>query len=250
MRIALIGYGKMGREIEAVATQRGHSVVRIDPNTPEADYRAVSKDALKGADVAIDFTLPSAVVDNIKAVASCGVDMVVGTTGWYERMDEVAGIAKKGGIGLIWSGNFSIGMNVFFELVRHGARLMDRLDAYDVLVHETHHAKKADSPSGTAEMLGKILLDSMSRKTALARDRLDRPIAENEIHLTSTRGGHIPGIHEVMFDSPADTIELKHTARSRAGFAFGAVLAAEFIRGRKGMHTADHLMASLLEASQ
>ena len=145
MRIALIGYGKMGREIEAVATQRGHSVVRIDPNTPEADYRAVSKDALKGADVAIDFTLPSAVVDNIKAVASCGVDMVVGTTGWYERMDEVAGIAKKGGIGLIWSGNFSIGMNVFFELVRHGARLMDRLDAYDVLPGQAHCGERDPS---------------------------------------------------------------------------------------------------------
>ncbi len=246
MKIALIGYGRLGKEIETIARQRGISVVRIDPNTKDADYPAISAESLRGVDVAIDGTHPDAVLDNITKAASLGVNLVVCTTGWYDRMDEVSSIVKKNNIGLIWSGNFSIGMNIFFGLVRNAAALADKIPEYDVLVHELHHAKKADSPSGTAAMIGKIVLDAMPRKTAVVTDRLDRPIAPNEVHVSSTRGGHIPGIHEVIFDSPADTIELKHTARSRAGFASGALLAAEFIRGRKGVYSTDDLMASLL----
>jgi 4-hydroxy-tetrahydrodipicolinate reductase len=236
----------MGKEIEAIAKGRGHKVVRIDPNSSEAEHKHITRESLEGIDVAIDFTHPSAVMENIRAASSHKVNVVVGTTGWYDQMSEMEDIVRKGNIGLIWSGNFSIGMNLFFEMVKSGARVMEKVPEYDVLLHEIHHAKKADSPSGTAEMIASIILGQMKRKNSIVRDRLDRPLAQNEIHLSSTRGGTIPGTHTILFDSDADTIEFTHTARNRHGFALGAILAAEWIKGKKGFHSIDDFMGSLL----
>ncbi len=245
MKIALIGYGRLGKEIEQIALQRKHSIVRIDPHSKEADFASISVESLRGVDIAIDCTQPDAVIDNIGIAASLGVNLVICTTGWYSKMEEVSQIVKKNKIGLIWSGNFSIGMNLFFRMVSHAAQLMDNAEDYDVLMHELHHAKKADSPSGTAEMIGKLILENMKRKDTIVRDRLERPINPNELHLSSTRGGSIPGTHMVLFDSLADTIELTHTARNRQGFALGAVLAAEWIHGKVGLYNIDDFMKGL-----
>ncbi len=247
MKIALIGYGRMGKEIAAVARVKGMEVVSIDPKE-EADFKEISASSMKGVDVAIDFTHPSVVVENIRALAALGVDVVVGTTGWYGRMGEVEEIARKSNIGLIWSGNFSIGVNVFFRVVENAAVLIDSLPEYDISVHEVHHSKKADSPSGTAHMIGDIILKSMGRKTAMTTESLSRPIRPEELHVTSERVGSIPGIHTVTIDSNADTIELRHTARTRSGFALGAVMAAQFIYGKKGMYSIDDLMNTLVGA--
>ena len=242
MKIALIGYGRMGKEIESIAMHRGHTLIRIDPNSQEAQFKSISKESLDGVDVAIEFTHPSAVIQNIEQASAMGVNMVVGTTGWYDQMDKVSGIISKSDTGLIWSGNFSLGVNFFTRIVEHAASLIDGIDGYDISISESHHAKKADSPSGTALMLGKSILKQMTRKDAIVTERLDRQISPNELHISSTRCGLIPGIHRVTIDSAADSIELTHTARTRQGFALGAVLAAEFIAGKKGVYSIDDLM--------
>src|SRR3989338_2431010 len=193
MKIALIGYGRMGKEIAAVAREKNMEVVSIDPSG-DSDFKELSPEALEGVDVAIDFTHPSVAVENIRKVAAQGVNLVVGTTGWYDHMHEVEQIVQEKGIGLIWSGNFSIGVNLFFRIVENAAVLIDGLPEYDIAIHEVHHSKKADSPSGTAHMIGDIVLKSMSRKTALTTESLDRPIQPEELHVTSERVGSIPGI--------------------------------------------------------
>ena len=247
MKIALIGYGRMGKEIAAVAREKNMEVVSIDPSG-DSDFKELSPEALEGVDVAIDFTHPSVAVENIRKVAAQGVNLVVGTTGWYDRMHEVEQIVQQRGIGLIWSGNFSVGVNLFFRVVENAAVLIDALPEYDIAVHEIHHNKKADSPSGTARMVGDIILKSMSRKTTVTIETLDRPIRPEELHVTSERVGTVPGVHIVTIDSAADTIELKHTARTRTGFALGAVMAAEFIEGKKGLYSIDDLMNTIVGA--
>lgn len=197
-------------------------------------------------DVIIDFTEPQVVVENIERYGRLGLAAVIGTTGWYDRFDRVDAVVEKSGIGLIWSGNFSLGVNLFFYLVKHAGKIMNRFPRYDALVHEYHHRRKADSPSGTAQMLGDILIKYLDRKSQTVTAGLDRRIEENELHISSTRGGSIPGTHRVVFDSDEDTIILEHSARSRAGFAEGAVLAAEWIRGRKGLYSIDDMMHSLI----
>ncbi len=172
--------------------------------------------------------------------------MVIGTTGWYDRMDQVAAIVKKTGIGLIWSGNFSLGVNLFFQLVKTAGRVMNRFPQYDAMVHEYHHRRKADSPSGTAQMIGEILLDVLESKSSPVTGSPDRRIEDYEMHISSTRGGSIPGTHRVIFDSDVDTIVLEHCARNRGGFAEGAVLAAEWINGRKGFYNIDDMMLSMI----
>jgi 4-hydroxy-tetrahydrodipicolinate reductase len=214
----------------------------------KANFKEISQESLRDVDVAIDFTHPSVVIGNIKKIAEQGVNMVIGTTGWYDRMKEVEGIVDEKGIGLIWSGNFSIGVNVFFRIIESAASLIDGLPEYDIAIHEVHHSKKTDSPSGTAQMIGDIILKSTSRKTVVNTEKLDRPIRSEELHITSERIGSVPGIHTVTIDSSADTIELKHTARTRAGFALGAVMAAEFIKGKKGLYSIDDLMNTIVGA--
>lgn len=235
MNIAILGYGKMGHEIEKAAKSRGISVTAtIDPNNSEASCQEISAESLKGADVVIDFTHPGALVENVKKVAVLKKNMLVGTTGWYDQLDEVREIVKDSGIGFIYSSNFSVGVSMFFRMVEEAAKLVDKVPAYDAFGYELHHSQKADSPSGTAKTLAETLAANIKRKSKINYDRVNRKISPDELHFASIRAGSIPGTHVVGFDSEADTIELKHTARSRAGFALGAVLAAEWLHGKKG----------------
>lgn len=246
VKIALIGYGKMGKIIESMAKEKGHEIcVIIDPNC-EGCGKEINESTLKDAEVCIDYTHPSVIIDNIKKVAAAGKNVVVGTTGWYDKMDDVKKIVEDSGIGLIWSGNFSIGVNAFFKIIENAAEIFNNLDNYDVMANELHHKNKADSPSGTASMIGDILVKGIDRKDKVVVEMLDRKIEDNEIHVASVRGGSIPGTHSVLFDSLQDTIELKHTARGREGFAFGSVLAAEFLNGKKGFFGIDDLMKDII----
>ncbi|MBI3037080.1 4-hydroxy-tetrahydrodipicolinate reductase [Candidatus Woesearchaeota archaeon] len=240
MKIALIGYGKMGKEVDRVAKLRGHTVCAIvDKTDAGATHKEIdsSGSCLKDADIVIDFTVPSAVVGNIRRVTAAKKNMVVGTTGWYDGMTEAKQLVGAAGTGFIYSSNFSVGVNVFYRVIEAAAKLINKVPEYDAFGYELHHNQKLDSPSGTAKSIAEILLKNISRKKQPQYDKLDRKINPEELHFASVRAGWIPGTHVVGFDSEADTIELKHTARSRAGFALGAVMAAEWLRGRKGFFT-------------
>lgn len=246
MNIAIIGYGKMGHEIEKVAKEKGLTIKAvIDPKNEEATHKEINEESLKDVDVAIDFTHPDSAVENIKKVSAFGKNMVVGTTGWYDRMDDVKEIIEKANTGVIWSGNFSLGVNIFFKIIENAAKIMDKFNDYDLFVHEFHHNQKADSPSGTAVMIGKILKDNIKRKEKIVTEELKRKIEPDELHVSSTRSGSIPGTHVVGFDSKADTIELKHTARGREGFALGAIMAAEWVKDKKGFFGIDSMMKNI-----
>ncbi len=249
MRIGISGYGRMGELIKSKAESAGHEIpVIIDPvSTSEAVTHRELSDDVSGIDVIIDFSVPSSAVQNIAAFARAGIPSVIGTTGWYDRLEEVERIVRESNAACIWSGNFSLGVNLFFRIAEAAGKLMDRFSQYDCMVHEYHHKNKADSPSGTAEMLGTILLKQLSSKRSIVTDALDRRIADDELHVSSTRGGSIPGTHRVTFDSDVDTVVLEHTARSRAGFAEGAVLAAEWIAGRTGLFHIDDMMKNIIE---
>lgn len=234
MKIALVGYGKMGREVEAVATEAGDEIVgRFDIDIPP------TSEALEesGAEVSIEFSTPASVLANMKAAADAGIDIVVGTTGWYDRLDEVRGWFDRSA--LLYAQNFSIGVNVFYRMVRQAARTMNSLPGYDVWVEERHHREKVDSPSGTAFRLGQILLEELDRKSSTVEGSPAGKIAPGALQIASVRAGNIAGVHTVGFDSEADYIELKHVARSRRGFAEGAVAAARWVRGRQGVFTMD-----------
>ena len=246
MNIAMIGYGKMGHEIEKVAKAKGISIRTIDPREKTADYKEINEESMKDIDVCVDFTHPDSVVGNIEKISRFKKNIVVGTTGWYNKMDEVKKIVENANIGLIWSGNFSVGVNIYFEVIESAAKIMNQFSDYDVFVHEFHHNRKADSPSGTAVMIGKILTENIERKKKIVTEELKRKIEPDELHVSSTRGGAIPGTHIVGFDSPADTIELKHTARSREGFALGAFLAAQWIQDKKGFYDINAMMKNII----
>ncbi|MCX6799130.1 MAG: 4-hydroxy-tetrahydrodipicolinate reductase [Candidatus Diapherotrites archaeon] len=248
MRIALVGFGKMGKITAEAAKAAGHEIVAaIDPLAPGATAKELNKQALHGADVCIDFTAPEAVLDNIKKYCALGVNAVIATTGWYDRIGEARQAAEKSGIGLVYAGNFSIGVNAFYRIVEKAAEIMDSLPEYDVFGVEFHHNAKKDSPSGTAKSIEKILLEKIRRKKSVVEQKLDRKIAPEELHFASVRGGSVPGTHAVYFDCSADTIELKHTARSREGFALGAVKAAEWINGKKGFYGIEDMMRELVK---
>ncbi|MBU0471329.1 MAG: 4-hydroxy-tetrahydrodipicolinate reductase [Nanoarchaeota archaeon] len=246
-RITIIGYGKMGQTIERLAKEKGHKIVSIIDPRQEGCFKEINEESIKGADVCIDFTHPSAAVDNIKKVASFGKNIVVGTTGWYNQMNEVKRIVEKNNIGLIWSGNFLIGVNAFFKIIEESARIFNNLEDYDCLAYEMHHKMKADSPSGTAKMMSDLLIKNLNKKDKAVFKILDRQIEPNELHVASIRGGSIPGTHEVQFDSPDDTVSIKHVARSRNGFANGAIMAAQFIEGKKGFFNINDLMDDMIK---
>lgn len=240
MKAAICGYGRMGAEAEAILRERGHEVTaRIDPAPGRGDADRVTPDALGGAECVVEFALPDGVVENARAYAEAGVSAVVGTTGWEERRAEVEAIVNAGEIGYVYGANFSIGANLFFQIAVNAASLFDAFDAYDLFVQEAHHLRKKDSPSGTALALAQKLVAQIGRKESVVTETLHRAIEPNELHVSSVRGGSVPGTHTVSFDSGADTIEITHRARNRSGFATGAVLAAEWIVGKRGMYTVD-----------
>ncbi len=248
MKIAIIGYGKMGREVENIARETEIEIAsRIDPVAEEADFKEISKESIGDADVCIDFTQPETAIPNLEKISELGKNTVIGTTGWYEQEKKARKIVEKAGTGCIYASNFSIGVNLFFRMVKEGARLLNCFPEYDCFAVEQHHKRKKDSPSGTAKSIGDILLKELDSKDKIETGRLDRQIDERELHLASVRGGHVPGTHSVFFDSEADTIELKHTARNRKGFATGAVKAAEWIKGKKGFFSIDDMMKEILD---
>ncbi|MBI3653303.1 MAG: dihydrodipicolinate reductase [Acidobacteria bacterium] len=212
MKIAIIGYGKMGRMIEAAATRHQVEVVCV------LDPLAGNRGQLAEADVCIEFTQPDAVLDNIKLAASAGKPIVVGTTGWYEHLDEVRTLVEATHIGFVYGTNFSIGVNLMFKVVEYAASLFKNFSSYEPFLEEAHHKFKKDAPSGTALAL---------------QQRLDSQYHQ-AVPTSSTRAGFIPGIHTVGFDSEVDTLTITHTARSRAGFADGALVAAKWILDKKG----------------
>lgn len=229
MKIALVGYGKMGKEIEKIAIGRGHSIVlTIDINNQE-DFTI---DNLKKADVVIEFTTPKTAYNNYLQCFKAGVPVVSGSTGWTDKFDEIASICKESGNTFFYSSNYSLGVNIFFELNRKLAAIMNKFPQYDVCVEEAHHNQKLDAPSGTAITIAKDILANVERKKDW---RLNEFKSTDELQVVSTRLGTIPGTHIVTYDSADDTLEIKHSAKSRRGLAFGAVLAAEFVQGKKGV---------------
>ena len=237
MNIALIGYGKMGKEVERVAKGRGLTVSKVFDIHNNTGSLGLTRESLKGIDVCIEFSAPGAVIDNIAAVAGCGKSIVVGTTGWYGRLDQVKKLVKENKIGFLYAPNFSLGVNIFAQIVSQAAHLMDRYTQYDAAVMESHHRAKIDSPSGTALTIASCVLQGMKRKTEILSETSHGQIKPHQLHVTSTRFGSVTGTHAVVFDSEADSIELVHTARNRSGFAVGAVVAAEWLKGKKGFYT-------------
>ncbi len=238
MKIALLGYGKVGRLVEEVAKNKGHTIVaKIDSSQQNLAQ------SIERADVCIDFSHPSCIIEHIELASSLGKNIVVGTTGWHEHIDVVKDIVSKKNIGLIYSPNFALGVHLFIRIVAEAAALIDRYEDYDAGVIESHHNKKADSPSGTAKAIADALINKIKRKSNVVHDAVQGQIAPQDLHVASIRCGSIPGTHTVLFDSPADTITLTHQAHSREGFARGAVAAAEWLQGRKGFFTIEDLIA-------
>ena len=232
MKIALVGYGKMGHMVEQCAKRAGHEVVvTIDTVSEDAMVKITSGDtealtrAVKssGAEGIIEFSHPSVVIENIKALLPLGLPLIVGTTGWNDKHEEIAKYASEVGGTIMTAGNFSIGVNMFYKIVEEASKIMADFADYDVATWEMHHNQKADSPSGTALEIARRVQAGYKNKTDLVFDAFhERPVA-NQLHVSSTRVGNVPGTHKVFFDGTADTIELTHTARSREGFAVGAV---------------------------
>lgn len=229
MKIALVGYGKMGQFIEKIAVSRGHEIVSIiDVNNIE-DFKS---DAFKSADVAIEFTVPHVAVGNISKCFEAGVPVVCGTTGWTEHLPELkAEMEAKNGT-LFWSSNFSIGVNIFMAVNNYMAKIMKNFDAYEVEMTEVHHTQKLDAPSGTAITLAEGILENLERKNKWVKEVA---ADKSEMAIKSIREGQVPGIHTIVYESEVDTITFTHDAKSRQGFALGAVIAAEFTAGKKGL---------------
>lgn len=250
MKIGIVGYGQMGKMIESVAADKSIEYILIDPFDKSADYKSVEESKDAEIDVYIDFTVPAAIIDNIKKYCELKKNVVVGTTGWYEQCDEVEKMVNKAGIGFIYSSNFSLGVNILFKIVEEAAKVIDKFDDYDIFGYELHHRKKMDSPSGTARSIAEILVNNIQRKSIVHFEIMDRKPEANELHFASIRAGAIPGTHVVGFDSEVDTIEIKHVARSRKGMASGAVFAAEWLNGKKGFYTKEDMMSELLNSPQ
>ncbi|MDR1932025.1 MAG: 4-hydroxy-tetrahydrodipicolinate reductase [Spirochaetales bacterium] len=232
MKVLLMGYGRMGHEIEAVLLRRAHTVIaRIDAAPGLADAVSPAESHLADADVAIEFSLAPAVKTNAALYARAGLSAVVGTTGWKDDEAAVRALIESAGTGFLRTSNFSIGAHIFLTLVEEASRLINTITDYDALIHEIHHKQKTDSPSGTALSAAQRVLKNLSRKKRIVTERLDRQIEPDELHVSSSRAGTVPGVHTLLLDSVFDSIEITHTARSRGGFALGAVLAAEWLTG-------------------
>lgn len=243
MNIALIGYGKMGQIVHKIAQEKNFNITSIvDPQHPDANFKEINSESLKNVDVCIDFTHPEVAVENIQKIAKEGKNIIMATTGWLDRIEEVKKIIEENQVGFLYASNFSLGVNIFLKLVKQAAQIINQFDDYDLYSYEMHHNRKKDAPSGTALSIGEILLENVERKSKLVLDRPEGKIKAHELHLATIRGGDIPGTHCVGFDSTMDTIELKHTARNREGFALGSLVAAEWLNEKTGFFTAEDWM--------
>jgi 4-hydroxy-tetrahydrodipicolinate reductase len=262
----------MGKIIESLALSRGYKIAgALDPFYGEtktvsgapvfktfADLDKAGGAAALAVDVAVEFTRPDTAAANIKALAERRIPVVVGTTGWLDQLEEVTGAVNKAGSALLWASNFSLGVNLFYRIAEFAAKLADPFPEYDVAGYEVHHNKKVDSPSGTAKTLVEGVLAKMSRKTQVHWDTLEGPPPADTIHFPSLRLGSVPGVHSLIFDSPADTVEITHPARNREGFAAGAIRAAEWLvncpgpgksagAARSGVFTMDDVLEEILK---
>ncbi len=229
MKIALIGYGKMGKEIEKVALSRGHEIVCIIDIDNQEDFNS---DRFRSADVAIEFTNPKVAYSNYLKAFEAGVKVVSGSTGWMaEHEEEIKDLCSNGGKTLFWSSNFSLGVCIFFALNKYLAKIMNRFEAYDVCMSETHHIHKLDAPSGTAITLAEGVLENLDRKEEWVKGEAQTP---SQLGIESLREGEVFGLHSVRYDSQADSITITHDAKNRGGFALGTVLAAEYTHEHEG----------------
>ncbi len=232
MKLAIIGYGAMGQLVAKLAAEQGHEIsVTLNSRDAERGSEELAG-LLRGCDVAIDFSVAAVVIRNVKACASAELPLVEGTTGWQSRLDEVKNVVSQNDGALIYGANFSVGVQVFYRIAASAAELFHSLESYDAFIEEAHHKRKRDAPSGTALQLGEIVALHVGR----------------EVPVSSTRAGYIPGTHRVGFDSAADQIILEHTARGREGFAAGALLAANWIVGRKGVYEFSEVFDEIIKA--
>lgn len=246
MNIALIGYGKTGKEIERIAPEHEMKVVKVFDEHNNANASGLTKQALKNVDLCIDFSIPQAAFENIEAVAKCGKNIVVGTTGWYDKLADITRLVQQSKIGLLYAPNFSLGMNIFYHGVGIVAELCDRFHFYDVAISETHHTQKIDSPSATAHALAQNVMKHFKSKKSVLQESPRSKVKPDQLQVTSMRLGSIVGNHRVLFDSDADTIELVHNAKNRKGFAQGALIAAKWLKGKKGVFTMKDVITSML----
>lgn len=240
MKIAIIGYGKMGHEIEKLARSRGHEIVSIIDVNNTADFES---EAFRSADVAIEFTNPKAAYDNYLRAFAAGVKVVSGSTGWRtEHQADVERFCKQEGKTLFWASNFSLGVVIFSAVNKYLAHIMNQFAVYDVSITETHHVHKLDAPSGTAITLAESIIEELDRKNCWVREIA---AGANELSIHSIREGEVPGIHAICYDSPADSITITHDAKNRSGFVLGAVLAAEYTAKHDGLLTMSDLFPFL-----
>lgn len=232
MKIALIGYGTMGKLIRRLAEEQGHEIVVVIDESFASSPACALAEKLRAVDAAIDFTVANAVNRNVAACVSAGVPIVEGTTGWSDQRIELQKIVAGGDGAMVFGANFSLGVNLFYRIARYAAELSAKFPEYEIFIEEQHHSRKLDSPSGTALKLKEIVTEHFEDFT-----------------IASTRAGNIPGTHRVGFDGPADQILLEHTARSREGFAQGAILAAEWIIGKKGFYEFTEIIDDIVAAT-
>ena len=233
MKLALIGYGAMGKLIRTLAADKGHEITAVIDDADARLSAAELSEKIAGADVAIDFTVAVAVRRNVEACVLASVPLVEGTTGWNEERPEIERIVSEGNGAMVFGANFSIGVNLFYRIAEYAAELIAKFPEYEAFIEEQHHSRKKDSPSGTALKLKEIVSKHISQ----------------EFSVSATRAGNIPGTHQVGFDGPADQILLKHTARSREGFAAGALLAADWIVEKKGCYEFGDVISQILDLS-
>ncbi len=234
MNVCIVGYGKMGHIVEKTALDKGLNVIaKIDPKAEDATHKEINKDSLKDVDVCIEFTAPTVAVENIKKIAALKKNVVVGTTAWYDKLDEVRKVVEENNIGLIYSPNFSVGVNIFFRLTKYISKMMGSFKDYKVSMKEIHHVHKKDAPSGTAKMIAELIKENSGRI--------------KDVNIESVREGEVPGTHIVNFESYADIIKLEHEAKNRQGFAVGAVMAAEWINGKKGLFSIEDMMDEIIK---
>jgi len=229
MNIALLGYGKMGKEIEKIALERNHNIVlKIDEN----NLNEHTKENLSKADVAIEFSTPDSVIENIYRCFDAEIPVVIGTTGWYKNLEEIKSVCKNKNQAMLFASNFSVGVNLFFELNKQLSKLMNSYSNYEITMEEIHHIHKKDAPSGTAITLANDIVQNIERKN----NWVNNPSEDTkDLVIKSVREDSVPGTHSIKYSSVVDDIEIKHTAHNRTGFALGAVLAAEFIKDKKGI---------------
>ena len=233
LQLAVIGHGKMGRAVAALAAERGMSVVTTIDADANADGKGITRQSLAGADVAVEFTAPAAALPNILATVAAGCPIVVGTTGWYDALATATERVKAGGGALLYAPNFSVGVNLFLQMAAQAARLVMRAPGFDVHVTEVHHAAKKDAPSGTAIAVQEAVREASGRQAPIS----------------SIRVGYVPGTHEVLFDAPFEQLRLEHVARDRRVFAEGALLAAQWLVGKQGVFTMRDVLSSSMEST-